>query len=109
RARRQHVPVYAAAIGTPSGVVTQQLQGGYTERIRVPASPGTLKLLAHSTGGAFFRAPTADRLRMVYKGLASRLGSRKEDREISDVLAGGSAVLLLAGLGLGFFWFRRIL
>jgi Ca-activated chloride channel family protein len=109
RARRQHVPVYAAVIGTPNGVVTQQLQGGYTERIRVPASPGTLKLLARSTGGAFFEAPTSDRLREVYRGLASRLGSKKEDREMTDVFAGGSAVLVLAGIGLSFFWFRRIL
>jgi Ca-activated chloride channel family protein len=109
QARRQHVPVYTALVGTPNGVVTRRLQGGFTEQIRVPASPGTLQLLARETGGTYFAAPTSDRLRQVYRQLGSRLGNKKEDREITDLFAGGSAILMLAGVGLSAFWFRRVL
>jgi Ca-activated chloride channel family protein len=108
QARLRHVPIYAAVVGTPNGIVTRTIAGGYTEQIRVPASPGTLRLLASTTGGAFFEAPTAASLREVYQKLGSRLGSRKEDREITDLFAGGSAILVLVAAGLSAFWFRRI-
>ena len=48
-------------------------------------------------------------LREVYGRLGSRLGSRKENREITDVFAGSAAALLLAGGALSAFWFRRVI
>jgi Ca-activated chloride channel family protein len=107
RARQAHVPVSTIVVGTPGGVVTQKLTGGFQELIRVPASPRTLQQLAEATGGEFFSATNDPRVRDVFQKLGSRLGHRSENRELTDVFAGGSALLLLAGAGLSTFWFRR--
>jgi Ca-activated chloride channel family protein len=108
QARQAHVPVSTILVGTPNGVVTQKLTGGYTERIQVPASPQTLQQLAEATGGEFFSAPSDPRVRDVFRKLGSRLGHKSVDREVTDVFAGGSALLMLVGGGLSALWFRRV-
>jgi Ca-activated chloride channel family protein len=108
RARVQHVPVYTVVVGTPDGVVEVPLRGGFHAQIRVPPRPDTLERLARTTGGRFFTARNDARLRDIYDRLGSRLGSRKESREISDYFAGGSAALLLFGGALSALWFRRV-
>jgi Ca-activated chloride channel family protein len=108
RARSLHVPVYTVVVGTPNGVVERTLTGGYREIIHVPPSTDTLAQLAQTTGGRFFTATNDRRLRDVYERLGSRLGHRKESREITDVFAGGSAALLLVGGVLSALWFRRV-
>ena len=108
KARTLHVPVSTVLVGTPNGIVTQKLVGGYTEQIRVPPSPGTLTAIAKGTGGEFFQARTSAALDAVYRHLATRIGHRTENREITDVFAGGAIVLLLVGGSLSAFWFRRV-
>lgn len=108
RAREAHIPVYAILVGTENGVVTVTLTGGFRAQIRVPPSPETLRTLTQATGGRFFTARNDSRLRQVYEKLGSRLGHRKQSREITDYFAGGSAALLLVGGALSAFWFRRI-
>jgi Ca-activated chloride channel homolog len=109
RAKALGVPVSTVLVGTPNGVVTAKLTGGYTERIRVPASPATLRSIARLSGGTFYRAGTPRALAGVYRKLATRLGHKKEDRQITDFFAAGGGVLVLAGASLSFFWFRRVL
>jgi Ca-activated chloride channel homolog len=99
--------VSTVLVGTPNGVVTNKLVGGYEEQIRVPPSPGTLQQIAQLSGGQFFRARTSVALTSVYKRLAARIGHRTEHRQITDLFAGGGIVLLLLGGGLSTFWFRR--
>jgi Ca-activated chloride channel homolog len=108
RARAQHVPVYTVVVGTPDGVVEVPLANGFRAQLRVPPRADTLQLLARSTGGQFFTATNDERLRQIYERLGSRLGSRRESREISDYFAGGSAALLLFGGALSALWFRRV-
>ncbi len=108
RARALHIPIYAVLVGTPNGVVQRTLTGGYREQIRVPASPTTLQEIARSSGGEFFSAPTAEQLRDVYKQLGTRLGHKRTSREVSDLFAGGSALLMLAGGAMSALWFRRV-
>lgn len=108
QARALHVPVSTVLIGTGRGVVTRHLTGGYTAQIRVPPSPGTLELIAKGTGGEFFRARSASSLDAVYRHLATRIGHRRESREITDVFAIGALVLLLAGGVLSVLRFRRV-
>jgi Ca-activated chloride channel family protein len=60
------------------------------------------------TGGKFFRALDSDRLSEIYEDLGSRLGKKKESREVTDVSAGGSALLLVVGGALSAFLFRRV-
>jgi hypothetical protein len=47
-------------------------------------------------------------LRRVYEELGSRLGTRKEDREITDVFAAAATILLLTGASLSAFLFKRV-
>jgi hypothetical protein len=103
-----HVPVYTILLGTPAGVVQHKLPGGYTETLRVPPSAQTLQLIARTSGGKFFTASNDKRLGEVYDQLRSRLGHKKQTRELTDGFAVGSALLLLAGGGLSAFWFRRV-
>jgi Ca-activated chloride channel family protein len=108
KARALHVPVSTVLVGTPNGIVTQKLVGGYTEQIRVPPSPGTLTAIAQGTGGKFFQARTSSALDAVYRHLATRIGHRTENREMTDLFAAIAIVLLLTGGALSAFWFRRV-
>jgi Ca-activated chloride channel family protein len=74
----------------------------------VPPSPVTLTAIAHGTGGAFYQARTSSALDAVYRHLATRIGHRTENREMTDVFAAIAIVLLLVGGGLSAFWFRRV-
>lgn len=108
KARSLHIPVYAVLLGTDDGVIMVELAGGFQAQIRVPPSPETLRTVTRVTGGRFFTAPNDERLREIYEKLGSRLGSRRQSREITDFFAGGSAALLLFGGALSALWFRRV-
>jgi Ca-activated chloride channel family protein len=108
RARSLRIPVYAILVGTDDGIITVDLAGGFQAQIRVPPDPETLRVITRMTGGRLFTALNDDRLREIYEKLGSRLGQRRESREITDLFAGGSAALLLVGGALSALWFRRV-
>jgi Ca-activated chloride channel family protein len=108
QAKRQGVPVYSVLVGTPDGVVEEELTGGYKRTIRVPPDPETLKQVAAASGGAFFEAPDAEGLSRVYEELGSRLGTREQDREITDVFAASAAALLLVAATISVVLFRKV-
>ena len=100
--------MYTVVVGTPDGVVNVPVAGGYQAQLRVPPSPETLRTVARVTSGQFFTAPDATRLRQIYEKLGSRLGQRRQKREITDLFAGGSAAFLVFGGALSALWFRRV-
>jgi Ca-activated chloride channel homolog len=108
RAKREGVPIYTVVVGTQEGVVEETLTGGFRQIIRVPPNPDTLREIAQLSGGEFFTATDAEGLDRVYEELGSRLGTRKESREVGDYFAGGAAAFLLAGGALSALWFRRV-
>jgi Ca-activated chloride channel family protein len=108
QAKRRGVPVYSVLVGTPDGVVEEKLTGGFRRIIRVPPDPQTLEQVATTSGGEFFAAPDAQGLSRVYEELGSRLGTRDEDREVTDVFAGLAAALLLIAATASAFLFRRV-
>jgi Ca-activated chloride channel family protein len=109
KAKALGVPVSSVLVGTPGGIVNEQLVGGFKEQIRVPPDPTTLRQIARATGGEYFQARTPSELAAVYRHLATRVGHRSENRELTDAFAAGAIALLLAGGGLSLLWFRRVL
>jgi Ca-activated chloride channel homolog len=106
-AREQGVPVHSILVGTAEGVVEETLPGGFRRVIQVPPSPETLEQISTGTGGQLFTAFDAEELSRVYEELGSRLGTREQPREVTDVFAAGAALLLLVGGTLSAFLFRR--
>ncbi|MBA2741557.1 MAG: VWA domain-containing protein, partial [Actinobacteria bacterium] len=102
------VPVYTVLVGTPEGVVEETLPGGFRRLIQVPTNPEILTQVAEISGGEFFTAVDDEGLANVYDELGSRLGSKREEREITDFFAAGSALLLLTGGALSTLLFRRV-
>jgi Ca-activated chloride channel family protein len=94
QAKALHIPIYTVALGTPDGVL--QIQG---QVLSVPPDPEALQQIASISGGKAFTAEDSDSLDQVYKTLGSRIGTKKEKKEIS---AGFAAVALLALGGAGF-------
>ena len=108
KAKSLKVPIYTVVVGTPNGVVEEELTGGLKQRIQVPPAPEVLEQIAKISGGEFFTATDDEDLKDVYEELGSRLGHRDKSREVTDVFAGGSAALLLTGGLLSVLWFRRV-
>jgi Ca-activated chloride channel homolog len=108
RARQASIPVSSILLGTPDGVVTQQLKGGFTERIQVPAQPQPLELMSRQSGGHFMAGRAAVDVKGVYDELGSRVGSKRKTVEVSAVAAAGGLAFMLTGGLLSGLWFRRL-
>jgi len=97
RAAKLDIPVYTVALGTDDGFVL----GPRGEPMAVPPDPETLRQIAERSGGRAFETAEAGELEDVYKALGSRIGTRREQREVSTAFAAGALVFLLGGLGTG--------
>src|SRR4051794_629205 len=87
KARAAKIPIYTVALGTSDGVVEA---GGQV--LSVPPDPEALQQVAGISGGKAFTAEDSDALDEVYATLGSRIGTRKEKKEVS---AGFAAIGLL--------------
>ena len=85
RAKQQGIPINTIALGTRDAVVEVPRANGVVERVTVVPDTKTLQQIARVTGGRFAAAPTAERLKQIYKDLGSRL-ARKETREVTAAL-----------------------
>jgi Ca-activated chloride channel homolog len=108
QARRARIPIYAIALGTPSGEVVQRDPFGFEQRIPVPPDKETLREIASITGGRFFEAVSADDAEDIYSRIGTRLTSKPEQREVTVAFAGGAFVLLVIGGALSLVWFGRL-
>jgi Ca-activated chloride channel family protein len=104
-ARRQGVPIYTVALGTPQGTIPRP-DGSGTER--VPPDAGTMRRVAEITGGEAFTALDDDTLDEVYERLGSQVATKDEEREVTAAFAGGGMLLALIGGALSLHWFRRL-
>jgi Ca-activated chloride channel family protein len=68
----------------------------------------TLREVAQMTGGEYHHAATAEALHGVYQNLGSRLQTSRRDTELTALLAGTAALVLVAGAALSLLWFGRI-
>jgi hypothetical protein len=107
RARTLRIPVSAAVVGTPYGVVRVPRVGGFTQIIRVPADASEVRVIAKLTRGHFYFGPRTADFSAVYRDLGSRLGSTRKRGEVTYAFAIGAIALLLAGGSLSAVWLRR--
>jgi Ca-activated chloride channel homolog len=107
KAKKAGIPVSTVAIGTPDGVVLQPLQGGFTERIQVPAQDAVLRSIAQGSAGRFYAGVANVDAKTIYSELGSRVGRQNKTVEVTAAAAGGGIALMLAGAVLSGLWFRR--
>lgn len=108
RAKAAGFPVYTVALGTTGNTTLKGHfgffgsgggSGFFTGRNGLAPDPVTLRRIAETTGGKFFRAKTAGAVQDAYAKLGSKLGRAPDRKEITDEFVAGAAVLLLlAGL-----------
>ncbi len=95
QAKRDHVPIYTVALGTPNGELST---GPFTAPVPVPPDPQLMAAIAATSGGRAFDARSADELSSIYKALGRHLGTIARHHEITLVFAlAGLALLLGAG------------
>lgn len=119
-AKQAGFPVYTVALGTTGdttlrggfpggyggGFPGSPAQGGIRQGLA--PDPETLKAIARTTGGKFFRAQSAGAVEAAYSKLGSSLGRVPGKTEVTDDVVGIAAILLvLAGL-LSAFWAPRL-
>ncbi|NUZ07211.1 VWA domain-containing protein [Piscinibacter koreensis] len=98
------IRVYTVGIGTKEGETIGF--EGWSMRVRLDEE--TLKTIANLTRADYFYAGTAADLKKVYQGLSNRFVVEKKETEISGLLAGFGALLVMLAAGLSVWWFGRI-
>jgi len=98
RARQLDIPISTVALGTAEGVVSG---GPFRPQIPVPPDPETLREIARISGGSAFEVEDGAQLDRIYESLGSRIGTRREQREITAGFAGAGLLLLVGGLAAG--------
>ena len=74
----------------------------------MPVDSTTLRAVATAGGGKFYAAHSASQLDQVYKALKNRLVYTKQYREVTVGVTIAALVVLLVGVGLSAYWFRRL-
>ncbi len=108
RAKELKIPIYTVTLGTPAGTIQVTRSNGAVETRPVPPDPTESREVAALSGGKAYTADTAKDLSDVYEQLGSRIGTRKEPREITAAFTGGAMSLLVVGAALSLLWFRRL-
>lgn len=98
RARALKIPIYAVALGTPTGTLDHVRKDGTIKRTPVPPDTETLQEIARETRGRFYQAADAQKLTDIYRSLGTRFSTKKEKQEVTSAFAGGALLLLVAGM-----------
>ncbi len=98
------VRVYTVGIGTPAGaMVTVE---GFT--VLSQLNEPMLQYIADTTGGAYYNAGNEEDLRKIYDDLKPTLSIRREEMEITSILAGVGMLVFLIGGAISLLWFGHI-
>lgn len=108
-AKKQGIPVYTVALGTPQGTIEVKQRDGTTTTEQVPPDPTTLRQIAQISGGASFSVSASDELGAVYQKLGSQLGHKKEKREVTVWFVGGALALMGLGAAASLGLFGRVI
>jgi Ca-activated chloride channel family protein len=91
-------------IGSPAGA-TLQIEGF---AIHTQLDEALLKQIALLTDGAYYNPESAQDLTKIYTDIESRLVIKPEETEMTSLLAGVGALILLFGGVISLLWFGRI-
>ena len=98
------VRVYTVGIGTPAGaMVTVE---GFT--VLSQLNEPMLQYISDTTGGAYYNAGNEDDLRKIYNDLKPTLSIKREEMEITSILAGAGMLVFLIGGAISLLWFGHI-
>jgi Ca-activated chloride channel family protein len=106
QAKRDRIPIFTVALGTPNGVLVSP--GGLEPPQAVPPDPALMQAIAKDSGGKAFNAQSSDELSSIYKSLGSQLGSVTRKRDITYVFAIAGVALLLAAVAGAVRWAGRL-
>lgn len=104
-ARDLQVKVYTVGVGTPEGTFLSI--GGRSIWVRLDEE--SLRGMAETTGGAYYRTTNISELRRVYRQLGREIGWERRPTEVTSVAAGVGLVFLVAAVTLSMLTVHRVL
>ena len=100
----QGVRIYTIGVGSATGS-TLEVDGF---NVFTQLNESTLQEIALLTEGKYFTAGSTGELRTIYENLDPQFVLNPQEIEVTAILGGVSALVLLVGGGLSLFWFGRI-
>jgi len=98
------VRIYTVGIGSTAGAtITVE---GFT--VHSQLNEPILQYIADTTGGEYYNAGSAEDLRRIYNDLEPKLSIKREEMEITSILAGISFLVILIGGAVSLLWFGHI-
>ena len=98
------VRIYTVGIGSTAGAtITVE---GFT--VHSQLNEPILQYIADTTGGEYYNAGSAEDLRRIYNDLEPKLSIKREEMEITSILAGISFLIILIGGAISLLWFGHI-
>ncbi|MCI0609952.1 MAG: VWA domain-containing protein [Anaerolineae bacterium] len=98
------VRIYTVGIGSAAGAtITVE---GFT--VHSQLNEPMLQYIADTTGGEYYNAGNAEDLRRIYNDLEPKLSIKREEMEITSILAGISFLVILIGGAVSLLWFGHI-
>jgi Ca-activated chloride channel family protein len=95
--------VFTVGIGTSEGAVVSNQGRQFHARL----DELTLQTIAAETDGEYFNASTAQDLQAIYENLSTHLVFRTQQSEVTALVTGLAAMLMLAAGTFSLLWFNR--
>ncbi len=103
-AATEGVRIYTVGLGSPEGTMLHI--NGFT--VHTQLDEATLQQISKATGGEYYNATSAQDLYRIYTNLDPQLVVKPEQTEVTAIVAGISASLLLIGGLLSLLWFSHL-
>ncbi len=104
-ARDLQVKAYTVGVGTPEGTFLSI--GGRSIWVRLDEE--TLRGMAETTGGSYYRTTNIGELRRVYRQLGREIGWESKPTEVTSVAAGAGLMFLVGAVTLSLLTVHRLL
>ncbi len=98
------IRVYTVGIGTAEGAVVSNQGRSFHTRL----DELSLQTIAAETDGEYFNATSAQDLQAIYENLSTHLVFRTQQSEVTALVTGLAAMLMLAAGTLSLLWFNRL-